>query len=89
MDNSNDHLNEVSVFFHLNVERAGGILSVNDGMINSKILLNSDREKDSMKINLEKNHMFSITHSAAAYINAEYVYGHPLGDIKEFVKLVH
>ena len=42
-----------------------------------------------MKINLEKNHMFSITHSAAAYINAEYVYGHPLGDIKEFVKLVH
>ena len=86
----NVHLNDVSKkLFESDVERAGGIVFDNDGMISSKIILNSDGEKDSVKIDLQKNHMISFhTHPAAAYINAECVYGHPSGDdIREFVRL--
>ena len=70
-------------------EQAGAIIFDNENLESSRVVLNSEGDRDSVRINLEDNHMVSFhTHPASAYIDAQCVYGHPSGDdLREFVRL--
>lgn len=70
-------------------EEAGAIVFKNKDFVSSNVIINSEGGNDSVRINLEKDHVISFhTHPITAYIDNQCIYGHPSGDdISHFIRI--